>query len=272
MSEFYEYDFKLSAPEAFRDIFTALLANAGFEGFVETTEGFLAYTNLSINPDIILSKISEQYSYSSKVIKEKNWNQAWEQHIKPLIIDDKIYIKTSFHPDKKYPIVITIDPKMSFGTGHHETTYLMIKQLLELNLHQKSVIDMGTGTGVLAILSKKLGAGNVFAIDNDKWAYQNMIENFNKNQTSNIISLYGDASNLNDLPEVDFLLANINRNILLKDLSSYFNRIKLGGHLILSGFYTEDIPIIKAAAEQFGMIFESKKTKNNWSCLKFTKI
>lgn len=272
MAEYKEFNFVIDQPDATRDIFIALLSQAGFEGFVETPEGFLAYTNKDLPPEQILESLNLDFHYSTKIVPEQNWNQTWEQQIKPLIINDKIYIKTSFHPQKKYPYVITIDPKMSFGTGHHETTYLMINIMLTMDFNNKSVIDMGAGTGVLAILAKMLGANALYAIDYDKWAYENMLENFDKNQTRNIKAIHGDAGSLKNLPEVDIFLANINRNILLNDLPAYVKNIKTGGHLVLSGFYWQDVPLLKAAANQNGMMFESQMTKNNWTALKFKKI
>ena len=269
MSDYQEFKFVLEQPDKHSEILIALLSQAGFEGFVETDEGFLAYTNQDLTPEQILGSLDLSYQYTTKVIVEQNWNKTWEQHIKPLIIDEQIYIKTSFHPDKSFPYVITIDPKMSFGTGHHETTYLMIRQMLNIDFSGKSVIDMGAGTGVLSILSEMLGATEIYAIDNDKWAYENMLENFEKNYSTQIKAFHGDAQTLSQLPAVDVFLANINRNILLNDLAAYVRRIKPSGHLVLSGFYTEDIPLLIAAAKQNGMVFESKMQKNNWTSLKF---
>ena len=269
MSDYKEFKFVLGQPNMDREILIALLSQAGFEGFVETNEGFLAYTNQDLMPEQILEYIDIPYQYTTKEIVEQNWNKTWEQQIKPLIIDEQIYIKTSFHPEKNYPYIITIDPKMSFGTGHHETTYLMIRQMLNMDFTGKSVIDMGAGTGVLSILSEMFGATEIYAIDNDKWAYENMLENFEKNHTSQIKAFHGDAQMLPQLPAVDVFLSNINRNILLNDLAAYAGRIKPGGQLVLSGFYTEDMPLLTAAAEQNGMMFESKMQKNNWTSLKF---
>lgn len=269
MPDYKEFKFVLEQPDEHREILIALLSQAGFEGFVETHDGFLAYTNQDLLPELILASLNIPYQYTTKTVVEQNWNKTWEQQIKPLIIDDQIYIKTSFHPEKNYPYIITIDPKMSFGTGHHETTYLMILQMLNMNFKDKSVIDMGAGTGVLSILAEMLGATEIYAIDNDKWAYENMLENFEKNHTEQIKAFHGDAQTLKQLPTVDIFLANINRNILLNDLSAYVERLKPNGQLVLSGFYTEDIPLLVEAAEQNGMVFESQMQKNNWTSLKF---
>ena len=269
MSDYKEFKFALEQPDEHREILIALLSQAGFEGFVETDDGFLAYTDQDLLPEQILVSLNIPYQYTTKTVVEQNWNKTWEQQIKPLIIDEQIYIKTSFHPEKSFPYVITIDPKMSFGTGHHETTYLMIRQMLNIDFSGKSVIDMGAGTGVLSILAEMLGATEIYAIDIDKWAYENMLENFEKNNTTKIKAFHGDAQTLKQLSTVDIFLANINRNILLNDLAAYAKRLKPNGQLVLSGFYTEDIPLLTAAAKQNGMVFESKMQKNNWTSLKF---
>lgn len=268
MSDYKEFNFIIKQPNKNREILIALLSQAGFEGFVETDEGFLAYTNQNLIPEQVLESIDIPFDYTIKTIVAQNWNKTWEQQIKPLIIDEQIYIKTSFHSEKNYPYIITIDPKMSFGTGHHETTYLMIRQMLNMDFKNKSVIDMGAGTGVLSILAEMLGATEIYAIDNDKWAYENMLENFEKNNTTKIKAFHGDAQTLKQMPSVDIFLANINRNILLNDMSAYVRQIKPDGQLVLSGFYTEDVPLLIAAAEQNGMMFENKIQKNNWTSLK----
>ncbi len=264
-----EYIFKLENPDIYSEIFMAELAELGFEAFEERPDGFSAFTNKAIDFEKHLEKYHQKYSFTSRQIPEENWNKTWEKHIQPLEIDDKIYIKTSFHPDKNFQIVVQIDPKMSFGTGHHETTYLMIKQLLKMDLKHKSILDMGAGTGVLSIIANRLGASPIYAVDNDKWAYENMLENFEKNGVSEIKSFLGDAGILKDFPKFDVVLANINRNILLRDINQYINKLHKNGVLIMSGFYTEDIPIIVAEANRCGMVFEGQMQKNNWVSLFF---
>jgi ribosomal protein L11 methyltransferase len=214
----------------------------------------------------------ETYTVVEKKVEEENWNASWEKQIKPLTVEDKIYIKTSFHPKKDYPLVVTIDPKMSFGTGHHETTYLMIKQLLSLEWNNKTVLDMGAGTGVLAIIVRKHGAYPVFAVDIDKWAYENMLENFDKNKVNDIQTFLGDVSLIKDFPLFDVVLANINRNILLNDMTQYVKKLKKDGRLILSGFYRDDAKMIIDAAHKNGMIFENELEKNNWISISFIKL
>jgi len=272
MTLYKEYSFELENPDVFRDIFIAELALNGFEGFVETEKGFLAYTNTTINPREYLSKYDTGYQFIVKEIEEENWNKTWESQIQPLEIDDFIYIKTSFHPDKDFPLVITIDPKMSFGTGHHETTYLMIQQMLNLSFKDKTVLDMGAGTGVLAILAHQFGARPVYAVDNDKWAYENMLENFAKNQAQSVQAYYGDAELLEKFPRFDIILANINRNILLNDMHKYIQKLNNGGRLVLSGFYQEDVPLLLNEAKKYGMIFEKQLQKNDWISLRLKKM
>jgi len=267
-----EFVFKLNKPAVFRDIFIAKLAVEGFEGFVETENGFIAYTDRDLNPEEILSTIEAEYNYTVKEIYPENWNKKWEEQIKPIEIEDFIYIKTSFHQEKDLPLVITIDPKMSFGTGHHETTYLMIQQMMDLSFKNKTILDMGSGTGVLAILASYFGAKDIYAVDNDHWAYENMLENFKKNHVEKINAYFGDASLLKDFPEFDIILANINRNILLNDMKQYISKLKSGGNLILSGFYQEDIPLLLDETQKNGMIFENQKIKNNWVSLRLKKI
>jgi len=272
MSLYRAYHFKIEDPDTFRDIFIARLADIGFEGFVETEEGFIAYSSFEKNPDKYLAEYTVNYSYTINIIAEQNWNILWEQQIQPLVIDNRVYIKTSFHPEKDYPTSITIDPKMSFGTGHHETTFLMIKQLLKLNLKDKSVLDMGAGTGVLSILSAQLGAQPIYAVDNDKWAYENMLENFKKNNTNKIKAFLGDASILKKFHTFDIILANINRNILLKDIPKYTKNLKMNGKLIISGFYTEDANMLLEKSKKNGMIFDNQLIKNNWISITMKKI
>jgi len=267
-----EYKFIIEQPEIYREIFMAELSALGFEGFVETDEGFLAYTDNHILPDEVLAKYSIEYVYKTREVPEENWNASWEKQIKPLVIDEQIYIKTSFHPDKNYPLTVLIDPKMSFGTGHHETTWLMIKQLLDMQLQNKSLLDMGAGTGVLAIIARYYGAQPVYAVDNDKWAYNNMLENFEKNKVSDIKSFLGDAAILKKMIDFDIVLANINRNILLADMSKYIEKLHQGGYLVMSGFYEQDAEMIKAEANKNGMVFEKEMSKNDWMSIRFKKI
>ncbi len=269
--KYKEYSFHLNQPEVFRDIFIAELSEKGFEGFTETEDGFIAYTSEEISPDFLKEKYPVSFEYEVKDILPRNWNKKWEEQIHPLVIDNKVYIRTSFHPEENFPFVITIDPKMSFGTGHHETTELMIRQMLEMDFQEKTVLDMGAGTGVLSILAEKLGAKEITAIDIDEWAYENMMENFDLNNTKHITPYLGGATLLKDPEKFDIILANINLNILMQDFESYAKSLKKGGQLLLSGFLNQDIPVLKEKAKKFGMLFERHLEKNQWNSLRFKK-
>ncbi len=269
--KYYAYEFVFKQPEIYRDIFIAILSAMDFEGFVETKDGLLAYSDKRMDIEETLN-FPIPYDLIIKEINPKNWNKQWEKQIQPLVIDEKVYIKTSFHSEKNYPYTIHIDPKMSFGTGHHETTELMIKQMLQMDFKNKTVIDVGAGTGVLSILSELLGASEVYALDIDQWAYENMKENFEKNPTSKCVAYWGDTDLFEKLPRADILLANINLNVLLADFSKYHKQLKKNGKLLLSGFLEKDIQTLISIAENNGMIFENLMSKNEWQSILFSKI
>ncbi len=266
-----EFTFELENPEIFRDIFIAELTSLGFEGFTETPKGLIAYTHNPVDIDYLKEKYPIKFSYTIKEILPQNWNKKWEEQISPLNIEDKVYIRTSFHPIKNYPYTITIDPKMSFGTGHHETTYLMIKQMLKKDFKDKRVLDMGAGTGVLSILAEQMGAKEVIAVDIDEWSYENMQENFNINHTKNIIPFLSGAEVLEKEKNFDMILANINLNILQENIPAYIHSLKKGGDLILSGFLEKDIKTLTEQSRIFGMHFEGVMKKGAWISLSFKK-
>ena len=256
------------------DILVAELGSVGFESFTENENGVIAFIqeadwNESLLNDIqILESDEVGFSYEVEEIEQVNWNEEWENNFDPIIVENEVSIRAPFHsnPNLKYDIVI--EPKMSFGTGHHETTYLMIKHLMALDLTGKKVLDMGCGTGILAIFAELMGAEQIDAIDIDAWCYENSVENIERNHSQNIKVYEGDASMLKGRA-YDVIIANINRNILLNDIGTYAESLNANGELYLSGFYTEDIPQINEAAEKNGLVLSVKYERNNWVGLKF---
>jgi len=209
--------------------------------------------------------------YTHEWIKDKDWNEVWEHNFQPVLIGDKCYIRATFHEQHKtIPYEIVIDPKMAFGTGHHETTSLMIEQMLTLDLSGKRVLDMGCGTGVLAIMASKLKADYILAIDIDIWSYQNTIENCGLNSITNIIAKQGDIDLISGM-KFDVIIANINRNILLNQISHYANTLDRDGLLLMSGIYWNDFEIMNSAVQKFGFVNLTLHEKNNWIAVLFKK-
>jgi len=256
------------------EILIAELGFAGFESFVETDEGVTAYIQKKEWQDNILDKIqilsSNEFEISNtfEEIKQVNWNEEWEKNFNPIVVDNMCTVRAPFHkvPTTQYDIII--EPKMSFGTGHHETTHMMIQHILNNEFTNKSVLDMGCGTGVLAILTEMKGAKAVDAIDIDNWCYINSKENVEFNRCKHISVFEGDASLLEN-KKYDVVIANINRNILLKDLGKYSSCLNKNGILFLSGFYENDIPVIVEECEKLKLKLEDKFERNNWTALKF---
>lgn len=272
--------FKFAFAEDFAaDIFVAELAELGFESFENDAEGIIAYIPSVNYQEQLLARLIETFPYAGAEIKEtltiadQNWNEEWEKHFfQPIVIDDKCVIHSSFHtdiPPMEYDILI--DPKMAFGTGHHATTSLIVSELLQMDLQGKSLLDMGCGTAVLAILASKRGANPITAIDIDNWCTENSLENIALNQVDNIEVLQGDASLLPGR-RFDVVLANINRNILLADMHLYADCLPQGGILYMSGFYTEDVPQIEAEAVKLGFRMTACREKNNWAVVRMEKI
>ena len=268
------YYFKVKPLQPAVEILIAELGYAGFESFVETEEGVTAYIqkeewNTSILDDIqILNSDEFEINYTFEDIEQTNWNAEWEKNFKPIVVDNLCTVRAPFHekPDTEFDIVI--EPKMSFGTGHHETTHMMIQHILKNDFKNKTVLDMGCGTGVLAILAEKRGAKPIDAIDIDNWCYLNSIENVERNNCKNITVFEGDSSLLKD-KKYDIIIANINRNILLKDMHIYAFCLNKNGVLFLSGFYNNDIPIIEEECKKHMLKLDEKLERNNWVSLKF---
>jgi ribosomal protein L11 methyltransferase len=271
---YIEYNFTFSPKEPISEILIAELGNAGFESFVESEVGVTAYIQktewrTNILEDIFVlnsDEFSIEYEYNE--VAQTNWNAEWEKNFEPIQVDDLVSIRAPFHenPNLKYDIVI--EPKMSFGTGHHETTHMMVQHLLKLDVENKKVLDMGCGTGILAIFAEMKGAKPLDAIDIDNWCYENSLENVARNNCENISVYEGDASLL-EHKKYDVIIANINRNILLMDMKVYANCLNEKGVLLLSGFYEADIPVIDAEVSKFGLTLETTIQRNNWVALKY---
>ncbi|HPF63574.1 50S ribosomal protein L11 methyltransferase [Lentimicrobium sp.] len=275
--EYIELNCSLPAGEiAFAEILMARLGELGFESFEETKEGLLAYIPAhDFDPAMLnmeeLWPADIEVNYTWRAVPDENWNAVWESNFEPVTIAGRCHIRAPFHPvrsDMEFEIVI--EPKMSFGTAHHETTSLMIEVLLDADLAGKNVLDMGCGTGVLAILAAMRRAAEVTAIDNDEWAYHNALENVIRNKQPGINVYQGDAGMLENM-KFDVIIANINRNILLSDMQSYVNCLDSGGLLLMSGFYREDLQLITEKAAALNMLYTDHRVKNNWVVAWYTK-
>jgi ribosomal protein L11 methyltransferase len=260
------------------DLLIAEMSGIGYDSFVIRETGFQASVISSDFDKSELDLLIRQYTdmgqieYLTEELEEQNWNAIWEKNFEPVIIDNRCIIRASFHqPENPFPLEIIINPKMSFGTGHHETTRLMIETQLETNHHNKSILDVGCGSGILSILAEKLGARKVTGIDIDPWAFENASENIVINACHNIQVIKTDINNLDDIHKYDILLANINRHIILQDMKYYGKLIASQGLLICSGFLTEDSSLIISEADLCGFILISEKAMNKWSALVFHK-
>jgi ribosomal protein L11 methyltransferase len=258
-----------------REILVFQLAEIGFESFVETEDGLEAYIQENqfqqnaLEKVALLSNAEFSISYAIEKIEDQNWNKQWEESFEPINVLDNCFIRAPFHeaPKQKDVFDIVIEPKMAFGTGHHATTFLMIKRMLELKLENKNVLDMGCGTGVLAILAKMKHAGKVLAIDNDEWAYNNAVESCENNNVDIEVKL-GDAQLIKN-SKFDVLIANINRNILVADMQYYVDALNNNGKLLMSGFFSVDEEIITKKATELGLKFSFSDTKDEWMMLEF---
>ena len=270
------FSYSIACNSAQSEILIAVLSKNNFNGFQEEEKLLIAYTDSEKNmtPELIYQfKLLGITIPSSEIIPDKNWNEMWESKIVPIEINDQVLIKTTFHlVEKKYPIEIIIDPKMSFGTGHHATTHMMIEFMLEnKSLFSDSVVfDFGAGTGILSILAEKSGAAEILAIDHEEWAFNNMNENFERNNATKCIaelsSMPPDTDN-----KFDLILANINRTVILEFFSSIAQILKPDGILFCSGFLTDDEKLITQAAEKLNLNFIDRKFRENWMAIQFKK-
>ena len=260
--------------EVFSEILIAHLSDLNFEMFEENETGFNAYIQELFYEEekvkaLELLHSNSEITFKVQSIKNQNWNAEWESNFQPVIIGTDVYVRADFHPIRnniKYQI--TIQPEMSFGTGHHETTSLMIELMLQYNFDKKAVCDMGCGTGILAVMAEKLGAVKVVAIDYDENCVRNCETNFERNATKNISVLLGDADTILN-QTYDIMLANINRNILLADVTKYAATLSSGSLLFVSGFYEEDFSILKPAFEKLHLTYKESMLKNNWCAAVF---
>lgn len=262
----------------FSDVLIAELAEMGFDVFEENRNGFAAFAEEG-KPDFDSCKeLLEKYaantplSYGIQKVARENWNREWESNYPPVIVQDTILIRTDFHQiEKQYPFEIRITPKMSFGTGHHATTSQMLAFLLKFPLKGMKVIDAGCGTGILAIMAEKTGAASVVAFDNDPWCIENSEENFSLNTAQTCRAVL--ASGIREIATepVNAILANINKNIILKEISAYSEALMQNGLLFLSGFYAEDVADICEAAAKNGLVLDAQSELDNWACLVLKK-
>jgi ribosomal protein L11 methyltransferase len=275
---YIEIEFKLSQFTPWNEVFVAYLSELEFESFQEDSPILRAYiaehhfnnskfeslmTELRLNKEL-------EFSYELNKIPQQNWNAVWESQFEPVIIEDKLRIMAPFHEKTDFiGQTIIIEPKMSFGTGHHQTTFLMCKKMFDLDLKNKVVLDMGSGTGVLAILAEKLGAIEIEAFDIEPWSVENCDENAIKNECSKITSLLGDIELVQG--EYDVVLANINKNVLKRQIPFYSKLIRSNGKLLLSGFFVSDGDEIKDCAIENGFEFVNSDNREGWSMLHFTK-
>lgn len=277
MSNIYiGYHFTITPLELGSEILIAELGEKAFESFIETETGVSAFVQKDLWSENILEDIQIlenpefKIEYTFEEIEQVNWNEEWEKNFEPIDVDGKCHVRAPFHEKTNAEFDIVIEPKMSFGTGHHETTHMMIQHLLETDLVGKKTLDMGCGTAILAILAEMKGAQPIDAIDIDNWCYLNSIENAERNNCKHISVYEGDASLLVG-KKYDVIIANINRNILLNDMQQYVDCLNENGILFLSGFYTEDIPVISESCTSKGLTYVKQFERNNWVALKFKK-
>lgn len=272
----FEYSFTAPSSDIQHDMLITMLAEIGFDSFMDDAMGLKSYCSADNRDDLAVENLLLEPSFSDiRLLKveempDKDWNEVWEASYQPVVVNDRCRVRAPFHePDPSFEFDLVIEPKMSFGTANHETTAQIIQLMLETDFQGKTVLDMGSGTAVLAILAKKLGAAHTVAIDNDEWAYRNAFTNTELNGVSDIEIILGDASSIRG--SFDVVLANINRNILLRDMHLYVAAMRPYAHIFFSGFYTEDLESIKAEAERLGLHYCRHLSRNNWVAAEFVK-
>lgn len=276
--KYLQFNFRTSpCTEVTNDVLSATLADVGFESFMEQPGGIAAYIQKDLYDEHALRQALDDFplpdariDYDFLEAEDRDWNEEWERNFfQPIIIGNRCVVHSTFHhdvPQAEYDI--TIDPQMAFGTGHHETTGLIINELLDTDLAGRDVLDMGCGTSILAILARMRGAARCTAIDIDDWCVRNSVENIRLNRLDGINVSQGDASSLADKGPFDVIIANINRNILLNDMQSYAARMRQGALLLMSGFYADDIPLIEAEARRLGLQPGGHREQNRWAMVR----
>jgi ribosomal protein L11 methyltransferase len=266
---YVEYTFTVDPTQPWNDVLASDLGELGFESFMETETGLLAYIQKDLDHDDLLNDLEllqidlVKIAFAKAEIPPTNWNHEWETNFEPIMVQDRCEVRAPFHAGHDVEFDIVIEPKMSFGTGHHQTTHMMLEHLLELDVKDQKLLDMGSGTGVLAILAQMRGASAVDAIDIDTWCYENALENVERNKTDKVNVILGGAEQLQDR-YYDTIIANINRNILLADIPTYAKCLASGGKLLLSGFYEADLEAIKDACTAVGLEYLRHKKKDDW--------
>jgi ribosomal protein L11 methyltransferase len=273
----FEYTFTAPSSDIQHDMLVTMLADIGFDSFMDDGLSLKAYCSEEQRDNVAVQDILNNSAFTDvkllnvEEMPDKDWNELWEASYQPVVVNDRCRVRAPFHePDSSFEFDIVIEPKMSFGTANHETTSQIITLMLETDFCGKTVLDMGSGTAVLAILAKKLGASRVVAIDNDDWAYRNAFTNCELNAINNIEIILGDAHAIQG--SFDVVLANINRNILLRDMHFYVESMNPQAHIFFSGFYTEDLDSIKTEAEGRGLRYLRHVSRNNWVAAEFVKL
>ncbi len=276
MMKTFEFTFTAPTSDIQHDMLTTMLAELGFDSFMDDNLSLKAYCSDDNRDDMAVENLLLEPSFSDirlltvEEMPDKDWNELWEASYQPVVVNERCRVRAPFHePDPSFEFDLVIEPKMSFGTANHETTAQIITLMLETDFQGKTVLDMGSGTAVLAILAKKLGAAKTVAIDNDEWAYRNAFTNCELNGISDIDIVLGDASAIQGC--FDVVLANINRNILLRDMHCYVEAMNPNAHIFFSGFYTEDLPSIQSEAERLGLRYRRHLSRNNWVAAEFCK-
>ena len=272
----FEYTFTAPSSDIQHDMLVTMLADIGFDSFMDEDQWLKAYCSAECRDDVVVENLLLEPAFTDiRLLKveempDKDWNELWEASYQPVVVNERCRVRAPFHePDPTFEFDLVIEPKMSFGTANHETTAQIIQLMLETDFQGKEVLDMGSGTAVLAILAKKLGAARTVAIDNDEWAYRNAFTNVELNGVSDIEIILGDALSIRG--NFDVVLANINRNILLRDMHYYVDAMNTNARIFFSGFYTEDLPSIRDEAERLGLRYCRHLSRNNWVAAEFCK-